>query len=216
MSQEPLHRFLDPPKRFDNVVFNFRHNPVGDLSAFALGYHRAGQALAKSLEGRRFPDYEGYPVFFLYRHSLELYLKYVVYTGASLLGLVSSTRLDVGGLFRRHDLGRLVPPFRKIWQAQRWDFEGTGLDSFADLDALIRSIDQIDPQSYTFRYPVTTDGTAALPHHFVLNPIVFAGMMDPFLDSLDGATTALEEHLQLESEARYEFEHYFQSVDEGV
>lgn len=61
---------------------NFQSRPVLDVAIFAKGYHKAANRLAA--EFSRSPDYDAYPIFFLYRHSLELYLKAVVYRGLEL------------------------------------------------------------------------------------------------------------------------------------
>ena len=65
-----------------SFVISFTHDPKGDFGAFAKGYTLAANRLAASLlEGPRFPDYEAYPVVFLYRHALELSLKHIIYGG---------------------------------------------------------------------------------------------------------------------------------------
>src|SRR5271154_5716323 len=68
-----------------NFVISFTNDPMGDFAAFAKGYKRAANRLARSLlRAPRFPDYDAYPVVFLYRHALELSLKHIVYAGAQL------------------------------------------------------------------------------------------------------------------------------------
>ncbi len=187
-----------------NVVFNFNRDPIGDLTAFALGYREAARALAVRFKGDAYADYEGYPVLYLYRHSLELYLKAVVYRGAKLMGLIGEERPEVPGLFKRHDLGHLLPAVRAIFKAMQWDFEGTLFGSFEEFEKLIKKIDSIDPGAYTFRYPINTTGEAHLPHHFVVNVANFAETMDQLLGYLEGAADLLDETFQAEAEARYE------------
>ena len=95
--------FLGSSDGHGNVVFNFQGSPVGDLSAFAHGYHEAAKVLAERLHAAAgYADYEGYPILFLYRHALELYLKAVVYRGAMLLHLVSEATAPAvrGSAFR--------------------------------------------------------------------------------------------------------------------
>ncbi|MFB3779576.1 MAG: hypothetical protein ACE141_18295 [Bryobacteraceae bacterium] len=194
-----------------NVVFNFQGNPVGDLPAFAHGYHRAGKALAATLDAAPgYADYEGYPIFFVYRHALELYLKAVVYRGAMLLHLISECDLDTSRLFTSHRLAPLLPHVRAIWASQHWSFEGTRFGSFEHFESIIRWLDQVDPQSYSFRYPMSRTGEAQLPHHFVINVVSFSGTMDALLDLLAGAVTGLTEEFQLAAEARYELSQYFE------
>ena len=78
----------------------------------------------------------------------------------------------------------------------------------AEFEELVRSIDEIDPGSYSFRYPVNRSGEAPLPEHFVIGILGFAPGMDSLLDLLDGATRALHEEFQVEAEARYELEEF--------
>jgi hypothetical protein len=139
-----MHRFFIPNDHHGNVVFNFTSQPIEDLPAYALGYREAGRSLAANIGASNgYADYDGYPILFLYRHALELYLKAVVYRGARLLGLVSQEAIDTNRLFERHDLSRLLPAIHEIFRQMRWDFEGSGLDSFDDFSNLIRSIDSI-------------------------------------------------------------------------
>jgi len=92
-----------------NVVFNFRHNAVGDLVAFAVGYRRAaGSLITRFAKHRYSPDYDGYPILYLYRHALELYLKAVVHRGTRLMRINAERPPDADKLFERHDLGRLL------------------------------------------------------------------------------------------------------------
>jgi len=71
-----------------NFVNRFTDNPKNDFGVFARGYFRAASKLAEQLLSKeRFPDYEAYPVVFLYRHSLELYLKNIIYSSALLSAL---------------------------------------------------------------------------------------------------------------------------------
>ena len=112
-----IHHFFDYDDPHGNIVFNFTGRPIEDLTAFALGYQQAAHSLAGRLaQSRGYADYEGYPVLFLYRHSLELYLKAIVYRGAMLLGLVAERRPDTRDLFERHELVRLLPAIRAIFK----------------------------------------------------------------------------------------------------
>jgi hypothetical protein len=187
-----------------NVVFNFTGDLIRDLGAFALGYRRAARMLAAPFRGDAYADYDGYPVLYLYRHSLELYMKMVVYRGAMLMGLIGKQYPDVPGLFSNHGLGRLLPAVRSIFKAMRWDFKDTAVGTFDEFEKIVRAVDQIDPGSYAFRYPMNPAGKAHLPHHFTMNVANFGEAMDALLGYLEGAADLLDETLQLEAEARYE------------
>src|SRR4030095_3076763 len=189
-----------------DVVFNFRGRAIDDLSAFAAGYHEAGKTLISKMESAPgYRDYEGYPILFLYRHALELYLKDIVYRGAQLLGLISDEKPNTEKLLTNHKLIRLLPTIEAIFRAVewKWDFEVSGLKSFDDFADLIREIEKIDPQSYRFRYPVNTTGEAALSKHFVVNVVNFGKKMDSVLDLLSGAVTGLQERWDDTAEVMY-------------
>jgi len=189
-----------------NVVFNFSSPAIGQLEAFAAGYHEAGKILAAKMEASRgYPDYEGYPILFLYRHALELYLKALVYRGAKLLQVRNNQALETDFLLTNHRLSKFLPSFRAILESTgwKWNFEVAGLRSLQDFEALVRGIEEIDADSYCFRYPVTTKGVAAHRPHLVINVIAFAKKMDAILDLLDGVVTGLEYERDLSIEVEY-------------
>jgi hypothetical protein len=193
---DTIHPFFVGDDVHGNVVFNFHGNPVNDLAAFAAGYHDGAKVLVANMEAKLgYADYEGYPIFFLYRHALELYLKAIVYRGALLCRLASATVIRVDKLFARHDLARLLPPVKEIFDhvGWNWQVEVPGLESWEGVSKLVRAIDGIDRGSSSFRYPVTSDGSAPLQRHLVLNAIAFGHRMDPLLDILGGAVTGLDD-----------------------
>ncbi len=207
MADSGMHHIFNSPHEHGNVVFNFRRRPIDDLIAFALGYSKAGHALAARFAvARGYGDYEGYPILFLYRHALELYLKAVVYRGAKLLKLVTQENVNTDHLFQRHDLARWLPAIQAISKQMKWNFEGSGPSSCEDFASFIHTLDSIDPRSYAFRYPINPSGEAQLPHHFVVNVVLFAERMDGLLRFLDGAAAQIDEHWEAEAEARHELE----------
>lgn len=204
-----LHHFFGSTRLHGNVVFNFTGRPIDDLVAFALGYHEAGKALAAQMAvAKGYADYDGYPILFLYRHALELYLKAVVYRGAKLVGLISPKSANTDKLLHRHSLVPLLPSIRAIFSQMNWNFEGSGLASYDDFASLIHSLDSIDAGSYAFRYPIDRSGQAHLPHHFVLNVVEFAGRMDALLQFLEGSATGISEEWQAEVDAKHELQQW--------
>ena len=196
--------FVNIASSTGNVVFNFTGDLIRDLGAFALGYREAARVLAAPFRGDAYADYDGYPVLYLYRHALELYMKIVVYRGAMLMGLIGKQCPDVPGLFSNHNLRRLLPAVRSIFRAMRWDFKQTEIGTFDEFETIVREIDQIDPGSYAFRYPMNRAGDAHLPHHFTMNVANFGDTMDALLGYLEGAADLLDDNFQSEAEARYE------------
>jgi hypothetical protein len=199
-----MHRFFEEPPAHGTVVFNFQGDPVDDLWAWAKGYHEAGRVLSERIETRLGgPDYEGYPVPFLYRHSLELSMKAVVFQGARFLGLFSQS-VDTTKLFADHALTPLLTPMREIASALSWSFEDTGFADFEDFAEFVRSLDAIDAQSFSFRYPVKKSGAPQLSRHFVMDVVAFARHLDGVLDYLELVAVELHDDFRLEGEARDE------------
>jgi hypothetical protein len=141
---------------------------------------------------------------YLYRHSLELYLKAVVFRGARVMGLVGEQEPEVSKLWQHHGLARLLPALRAIFRSMDWDFDHTLFGTWNEFENFVKEIDAIDPGSYAFRYPVTTRGVAHLPQHFVVNVANFAETMDVLLGYLAGAVDLLEETFDEEAEVRYQ------------
>lgn len=201
-----------------NVVFNFTRDPIRDLTAFALGYREAANHLAAEFSrSDPRPDYEGYPILYLYRHSLELCLKAIVYRSAGLMGLMGKGKPDFTKLFNSHKLPCLIPPVRAIFNAMQWnfEFEDSEFDSFDEFEQFIATIDSIDANSYAFRYPINPKRQANLPRHYVINVISFAKIMEPLLGYLEGLADLIEENFQVAAEAAYEVQQYLAAESEA-
>jgi len=178
-----------------NVRFSVTHDVATDLAAYARGYHRAGKWLATRLaEANGYPDYDGYPILFAYRHSLELFLKAFVYRGAQYVGFVSDDECAVDRLFHIHRLSAFLPAVGIILKHLDWEWaeDIPGLRSSEDFKALLNGIDSVDGQSYAFRYPTNTKGAEHLPRETLINVVRFASCMDAVLESLDAAMMGLE------------------------
>jgi len=209
-----MNRFKNRQTPHGNVVLHHGANPVDDLPAFALGYHMAARALAvKFEEFAGYADYEGYPIFFLYRQALELYLKALVYKGADVVGLLSKP-LQKPTLFKKHGLKRLIPAIRLIFSKLEWSFEVNPFKSVSDIERLVEEVDEIDPDSFLFRYPVTTAGIATIDGAITIDIILLSHELDPLLELLDSACAVLKDHYQALCEARDEFAEYIHEFDE--
>jgi hypothetical protein len=200
-----------------NVVFNFCHNPIDDLAPFAQGYHEAGKRLAGMLAASPgYRDFDGYPILFLYRHALELYMKAIVYRGAQLLHLLDTGAVDTSKLFRVHRLSLLLPGVKAVFDGigWTWEMDTAGINSFEDFEELVHGIEELDPESYNFWYPTDTEGQAALSHHTVVNPVAFSLNMDPILDLLDSAVLGLHEEFDATAEAKFELQEMVKRISE--
>ena len=195
--------FCEPGRVHGNIIVNWRSHPIRDVVAFATGYKNAALELVASLErAHGYPDHRGYPILFLFRHSLELYLKALTYRAAQLYMLETELDMALPRLWKEHSLPRLLETVRPILAA----LDPNGVRGYRrvpeEVAEVIDAIDRLDPASYAFRYPVTSTGEAVLPHHLVVNVLVFGEMVQPVLDWLDGACTCLDEAFQITAEAK--------------
>lgn len=212
-----MHRVFRGDNARGNVVFNFLGDPIDDLAAFARGYHDAGRLLAHEMASAQgYRDFDGYPILYIYRHALELYLKAVVYRGAQLVHLLDVGHIDTSKLFQSHRLSSLLPALTAVLESldRKGDFETPRLQSYDELADLVRGVDEIDPDSFAFRYPITKGQGPAIERHTVLNAVAFAEHLDPVLDLLDGAVTGLDEEFDASAEARHEIEQLIRGIGE--
>lgn len=189
--------FVDQDRPHGNVVLNWRKHAVSDIVAFAAGYKNAAHALVAQLERAvGYPDHQGLPILFLYRHALELYLKALIYRAAQLHMLETELPVAIPRLWKEHSLGRLLKmaaPILEVLDPRRLRGYRRLLEEIADV---ITEIDAVDPGSYAFRYPVTSEGKAALPNNLVVNVLIFAEKVDMVVDWLSGACMFLDEEFQ--------------------
>jgi hypothetical protein len=182
------------------VTFNFRREAINELESFAAGYHRAAKTLATKMRRSVHPlHYDGFPMLFLYRHALELYLKAVIYLGAQLIRVRGGPEIALDGLLKEHRLGYCLPPLEKVLKELDWleGFKTRGIRNFQEFVKLVEKIDHIDAGSYSFRYPIDTKGRRALPDRFFMNALGFAKLLDPVLAFLDIVIFALNTELDL-------------------
>lgn len=125
-----------------------------DWHARAWGFKRAADILAEHvLANWTGGDLMIYPIIFLYRHHLELSLKEIIIKGNELLD-------EQIKLKNVHSLCELWSDCRTVLQRIDVAIDIPATEAF---EANIRQLDQIDPESMSFRYPVTKNGTPTLP-----------------------------------------------------
>jgi len=196
MREEPDRRLfgVESSRRKDYVLLNWLGEPIEHFSLYAEAYHRAGQKLVQEYGTTgALRDFEAAPIVFLYRHAFELYLKAVLLIGSKNIRLQGNRGMTLERILSSHRLTEFLPHVREIIRAVRWswDLGVDGLRTEADFGHLVQELESVDPASYTFRYPTGRDGESALPKHFAFNVLSFAHRLDPLLESLSGAVTAL-------------------------
>lgn len=158
--------------------------PKTAFGVFATGYRRAAETVSRSLlRKRRFSDYEAYPVIFLYRHAFELSLKHAIYKAAEYAAYTDGNNLDER-LHNDHNLHRLA-----------MILEGSLKRLFLDdlflqqllirLTTTSRDFAEIDPTSFSYRYPVDTNGKAVAATGQSVNLRLFVKHMSGLLEDID-------------------------------
>lgn len=153
LDEHPLPMPGDMPVKEPGFCLYAPYAP-SDWNALAWGFKSAADILATHvLATFRGGDLIIYPIVFLYRHQLELNLKGIISKGNKLL--------DKPIRFRP------IHSLRDLWNDCRTvlDRIGVSIDipEAEPFEACITQLDGLDPQSMSFRYPVTKTDAPALP-----------------------------------------------------
>lgn len=189
------HFFSEPVGVYGNAYLNWTSKPTEELTAYAHSYRCAAMRLVAHFDRRDIGtiDESALPILFLYRHSVELYLKAIAYVAA--VATINDNELEfaIPRLWREHSLialAKLASPtigmHSRHLLAKNGDLERTVI-------ALAEKIDAIDPGSYSFRYPVTSRGQSALPSSFFVNIFTFSTYVEAALDDIVQFCRALKD-----------------------
>jgi hypothetical protein len=178
--------FAAPLYTYGNALINWRGDPTKDLTVFAESYRYAAMNLVADYERRKYGaiDEAALPILFLYRHSFELYLKAIIYRAAAISIDEAKLHIVLPKLWREHSLvalATMAKPVIGIDSGHLLALNGELAEKISDLAG---EIDKIDSGSYSFRYPVTSRGTAALPPVFLTNIFVLSQRMETVLDDV--------------------------------
>lgn len=201
---------FEPPHITSRKLFEAGEDPQRALALgtstpdwydFAYGYKNAADLLVSRLNDRGvLAEHVCLPILFLYRHYVELSLKAILIDLDELADILAK-------LPDKH----LVLPLWKQVRDALLDFDPSQESDWLDrAEALIAELDQLDPQSFTFRYPVDKSGAVTLAPMLV-NMEHVRDVMGELAIVLDGAGAYLSEHIQLkrELEAKYYYDAYY-------
>jgi len=151
---------------------------------YATGYRDAADALLFALSQRRVSlDSVVYPLVFLYRQGLELQLK---------LMLPLARRL--ADEYPKSDHGHGLMP---LWGELRSLLISVGVPSddkeVVATEVFIRQLDEVDPQSFAFRYATSKKGELSLPDLTHINVRHLGEVMDSVFMALSGIYSWLGE-----------------------
>jgi hypothetical protein len=184
--------FAAPIGTLGKSLLNWKANSAAEIVAYASSYRSAAMKLIGSHEGGQFVniDEHALPVLFLYRHSLELYLKALVYRAAVVSIAEEELLLAVPRLWREHSLVRLLQMISPLLHSRHFHLWDEELEE--KVGRVVRRLDGVDPGSYAFRYPVTSSGRPSLPDHFFTNIFAFSEVLENVLDDLSDICRCLE------------------------
>jgi hypothetical protein len=158
-----------------------------EFECYCSGYRQAAEVVVEAVEtGRAIPDSCIYAIVYLYRHYVELCLKEIILMG---------NRLQGGGVEFpvHHDLLALWEERKKVLANARLDMSGRD-EQIAE--GLIRELASVDPQSFTFRYPVDKKRKPAMPQSRLINVRILKETMERLGNFLDGEAMYISVALQ--------------------
>ena len=169
-----------------NALLNWTGHAASDVVEYASSYRNAAHNLIAFREKTEFVtiDHHACPIIFLFRHSIELYLKAIVYHLAKLSIDDTQLKIVLPKLWKEHSLVRLLEMAKPVTVAMRPILPPALRELDEDTLLFLVNLDGIDPGSYTFRYPVTSHGNSSLSSVLIVNIFVFADQADFALDEL--------------------------------
>jgi len=174
-----------------NACLDWWHS---SLELYAQGYKEAGDRLAEFVINKeRDQDYLIYPIAFLYRQYIELRLKEIIKEGRILL-----------------EDGKDFPKHHKIWDLWCLAKEiiiKVSTDIFDEepfdlkyAEHVIKEFSQVDPESFSFRYPTTKDGDKNLSGISHINIRRLAEHIESLSKDLESISTAISVYREWQQE----------------
>ncbi len=199
------HLFVDNGRHHGTVVLNWHGTSERDFTEFAEAFHVVAKesvaALRKKqqfgLDGNPREDFLAYPIVFLYRHALELYMKAVLLVGAPMLSIKGRQEVNRETLLNTHSLDVLARELERVFEVYgwEWDFDTPHFHTLENFRAVIAELHDIDARSVAFRYPLDTKGSPLLGPHFRFNIFELCDVLDELFPVLRGATSCAFEEL---------------------
>lgn len=165
-----------------DVVLNWYGQSVEKLDLYAEAYHSAAKVLTEKSSDDQLRDIGSCPVVFLYRLSLELWLKAVLISGSRIMELQGGDFETTEVILNKgHNLTELLQAFKVLCKQLDWEWNA----EHEELAAIVRQFNKVDPFSFCFRYPVNKRGEPGLEPNFSFDLRNFSARMDKILAFLD-------------------------------
>lgn len=167
-------------------------------SNYASCYRDAAVQLTENIENSSgYNDHDACPIVFLFRHSIELYLKSIILPFIDFLGLKKANEAKISKIkktLKTHKLNELLKhvedAFLHFWsQLPPVDLLlSYGIESWDDVKTMISQLDRIDNNSQIFRYPIDKEGFLNKDSRLMFNILDFAREVDKicsFFESIE-------------------------------
>src|SRR5882724_6891681 len=104
--------FIDDGRTHGTVILNWHGTPEKEFTYVAEAFRvTAQEAVSKLKRSRRLgsngspiEDFRAYPIIFLYRHALELYMKAILLVGSDMLAINGEAEIDRQRILSTHNL----------------------------------------------------------------------------------------------------------------
>lgn len=183
--------FYDSIDNDANFFVRFASDPRHHFGVFAKAYRLGAEQISKNLiEKGNFPVYEAFPVVFLFRHSLELHLKNIIYKAEKLATFRERDDIDAK-LYNWHDLTMLADKASKLMRLLFREDQSIRevINSFVTTS---HEFTEIDPSSFSYRYPIDKKGNPSTKRGQKTNLRAIAEHMSGLLEDLEAIDFGLD------------------------
>lgn len=157
---------------------------------YVSGYWKAANVIvAHVVETGRDQDHLIYPFLMCWRHYVEIQLK-------TLIILLRTYRREPVELPKTHKIDHLWRLARPLLAASRLGDE----TELANVGRVLTQLQELDPTSEHFRYPVRNDGSETLPTLGKVHMRCFHEAMEGVANFFDGSDTGLREMIDRRNE----------------
>jgi hypothetical protein len=188
MKKKPTLRF---PKPIETPSRSWHNGGDIEIGLYARSLHRAAKVLIKSLnlEPNPMAAWDGCPVILLYRHAIELHLKFLVGEGSNFL----PTPTDSITLYKTRSLRWLAQIVCQIIKAVEWEseFRCEGISTLAEFSAVVAELEGLDPVVLAVRSGNRSPDGWVPPQLQPPNVVRFAEKLDALIDLLESTADGL-------------------------
>jgi len=175
----------------NNAMLGCTHFP---MDIYATGYKDAADELVHALTERRASlDSVIYPLVFLYRQGLELQLKLILPLARRLADTLAKGDHSHG----------LMPMWKELRALLETLVPRDDDEEVPAMEDFIQQLDEVDPQSFAFRYPTNKKGQMSLPDLRHINVRHLSEIMDSVFLLLSGIHSELGEMDQHDGHAEW-------------